>query len=99
MTTTNSNLESAINAYVAILQERANQGQSELTRSTYGVEQGRRYAKIFAFTSCGGRSAVCFVDSDGSILKSASWKAPAKGIRGNVFNLATAPATRGQMYW
>lgn len=32
------------------------------------------------------RSVAAFIDNDGNILKPASWKAPAKGIRGNIFN-------------
>jgi len=33
------------------------------------------------------RSAYCFIDGrDGSIYKCAGWKAPAKGIRGNIRN-------------
>jgi hypothetical protein len=33
------------------------------------------------------RSVYCFVDkTNGNILKSASWKAPAKHARGNIFS-------------
>lgn len=38
-----------------------------------------------------GRSCYCFIDrSNGNVLKSAGWKAPAKGARGNIFKDAPA---------
>ncbi len=49
------------------------------------VEYGKRYARIA--TTGINRSVFCFVDmSNGDILKSASWKAPAKGARGSVLS-------------
>jgi|APSaa5957512493_1039668.scaffolds.fasta_scaffold13789_1 hypothetical protein len=45
------------------------------------IDWGRKYAKIV-----NGSSVYCFVDrTNGNILKSASWKAPAKGARGNIY--------------
>ena len=49
-------------------------------------EEGRRYVKLFMDT---GDRHTCwaFVDkTNGDILKSASWKAPAKGYRGNLYD-------------
>lgn len=37
--------------------------------------------KMFDQRSCGG-----FIDGEGNIYKSAGWKAPAKNIRGNIFD-------------
>ena len=52
------------------------------------MDAGRRYVRIVT-TSDGGngqRSVYCFVDiTNGDILKSASWKAPAKHARGSIF--------------
>jgi len=46
--------------------------------------KGRKYVRIVS-TSFGSRSVHHFVRlSDGAILKSASWKAPAKHSRGNI---------------
>jgi len=46
-------------------------------------KQGSRYIKIIR-----GGSVHCFVDrTNGDVLKSASWKAPAKHARGNIFNI------------
>lgn len=57
-------------------------------RYQYGAEIGRVNARIFmdpiynGQPSEGHRSVYCFVRlADGAILKSASWKAPAKGVR------------------
>lgn len=53
------------------------------------IEMGRRYARIVR-TETGhhtGRSVHCFIDvTNGDILKAASFKAPAKHARGNIFN-------------
>lgn len=56
----------------------------------YSVNEGPRYlkvvAKIRALSSGTGGSAYCFIDrTTGDLYKAASWAAPAKGARGNVF--------------
>jgi hypothetical protein len=44
---------------------------------------GVKYTRVIH--TCGGqRSVFCFIDGDGNIYKPASWKAPAKGIRGTL---------------
>jgi len=51
----------------------------------YIFESGRKYHKVIMIDSSGGRSVHCFIDKkSGSVLKSASWKAPAKGERYNL---------------
>ena len=48
----------------------------------YIIESGRKYHKIVMIDRGGGRSVHAFVDKKtGSVLKSASWRAPAKGVR------------------
>jgi hypothetical protein len=58
-----------------------------LARNVLSVETGRRYVRVVQSDGtpmC--RSVYCFVDTkNGDILKAASWKAPAKHARGNVF--------------
>jgi len=61
---------------------------------TYGYEQGPKYARVWRETY-GQRSAYCFVDADGNVLKAAGWKGPAKGIRAN---LATLDMSRVDAY-
>lgn len=41
-------------------------------------------------------SVHCFIDIEtGNILKAASWKVPAKGVRGNIFNDANYSVGKG----
>ena len=48
----------------------------------YIVETGKKYHKVIMVDGNGSRSVHCFVDKQtGQIYKSASWKAPAKGVR------------------
>lgn len=50
----------------------------------YTIEEGNKYLKVIMNT--GNQLSVhCFVDMiTGDLYKAASWKAPAKGIRGNL---------------
>lgn len=71
-----------IQSFLGILEEKS-QG-----KYAYGVELGRVNARVFMVPMFNGepmessRSVYCFIRlSDGAILKSASWKAPAKGVR------------------
>lgn len=49
------------------------------------AEPGRKYIKLVV-ASGGQRSVYCFLDMEGNIYKAATWKAPAKHIRGSVFD-------------
>lgn len=55
-------------------------------------EEGSRYFKVLYRTQWKGEGEIkshihCFVDkTNGGILKAATYKAPAKGYRGNIFN-------------
>lgn len=47
--------------------------------------QGPKYFKVIVDSVNGGSGAAyCFIDLDGNIFKPASFKSPAKGIRGNI---------------
>lgn len=52
------------------------------------IEPGRRYIRVVSNRQpSGGRSVYCFVDTtNGDVLKSESWKKPAKHARGNIFS-------------
>jgi hypothetical protein len=48
------------------------------------IEAGKKFAR-FVIETAGQRCVLFFVELEtGNILKAAGWKAPAKGIRGNV---------------
>jgi hypothetical protein len=51
----------------------------------YVIETGKKYHKVIMIDGGSSRSVHAFVDKNtGSVLKSASWKAPAKGERYNL---------------
>ena len=52
---------------------------------TVTAKPGRKYIKLIVESS-GSRSVFCFLDFDGNIYKAASWSAPAKHIRGSLFD-------------
>lgn len=55
-------------------------------RHILSIEKGRKYARIVT-TVAASRSVYCFVDlTNGNILKSESWKKPAKHSRGSIFS-------------
>ena len=48
----------------------------------YVIETGKKYHKVIMIDGGGSRSVHAFVDKKtGEVYKSASWKAPAKGVR------------------
>lgn len=76
----------------AIVDQDRNNRFPTLPRNVLSVEPGRRYMKIV--TNYGtNKSVYCFVDStNGDILKAATWRAPAKHARGNVFTSKASDA-------
>lgn len=60
----------------------------ELNHSTIRVERGRKYIRLVTTNLKGENGSVfCFIDQEGNIYKPAGYKAPAKGIRGNVMDV------------
>lgn len=48
----------------------------------YTIETGKKYHKVVMISSGNSRSVHCFIDKNtGEVYKSASWKAPAQGVR------------------
>ena len=53
----------------------------------YTIETGKKYHKVIFVNSGGSCSVHCFIDKNtGDLFKSATSKAPAKGIRFNLLN-------------
>jgi len=51
----------------------------------FSAEAGKKYIRIVE-SYHGSRSVYCFLDMEGNIYKSATWKAPAKHVRGSLFD-------------
>lgn len=53
---------------------------------TFTIDGGSRYIRVWRTTNGASRSAHVFIDrTNGDVLKVATWKAPAKHARGNIF--------------
>lgn len=59
-----------------------------LSPHIYTAEPGKKYIRIVVnqYGNFSNRSVYCFLDMEGNIYKSASWKIPAKHIRGSIFD-------------
>ena len=63
-------------------QERIDELKSGDCPIDYVIESGKKYHKVIFIDGGGQRSVHAFVDKKtGEVYKSASWKAPAKGVR------------------
>jgi len=94
----------ALETFVRLAETNANKGKSELNQVTLSVERGRRYCRIVSayVNNPDSRSAFCFVDQDGTILKADGWKRPAVGARGSIFGAdrgASAVTEYGAVYF
>ena len=73
------------NESVEYHQQRIDELRNGILPIDYVIESGKKYHKIIMVDSGSSRSVHAFVDKNtGSVLKSASWKAPAKGERYNL---------------
>jgi hypothetical protein len=67
-----------ITEFVAALNEKFNNEPGYL----FSIKRpGVKYTRVIQSLRGNGRSVFCFIDAEGNILKPASWKGPAKGIR------------------
>jgi hypothetical protein len=90
MDNTTPNFETALQTFVtsaqAIIDDHMTKNFPMLPREVLTVEPGRRYVRIVKSHGESGRYVYCFVDkTNGDILKAATWKAPAKHARGNIY--------------
>lgn len=81
-------LATFINGCQRIHTRHMNREYPSLTPDIIVATLGKRYARVVRREAGRpGGSAHCFVDmTNGDVLKAASWKAPAKHARGNIFD-------------
>ena len=61
-------------------------GEDYENKTVYRVKQGKRWTKILYCTNGSESGSVhSFIDTNGDVYKPASWQAPAKHVRGNIF--------------
>jgi hypothetical protein len=73
------------NESVEYHQQRIDELRNGILPIDYVIETGKKYHKVIMIDGGSSRSVHAFVDKKtGSVLKSASWKAPAKGERYNL---------------
>ena len=100
MTTITNKTEYLTECLLEVLNNRWKVDAIESSNTVYTqweMEVGRKYVKVISYLVSGGerlngRSCIMFVDkNDGAVYKSASWKAPAKGIRFSISGLVDNP--------
>lgn len=84
-------LQDAVAGFVAECQQKINHHYvttlPNLTPPTLSVKENPRYWRIVCTESHGGSRVYCFIDpASGDVLKADSFKKPAKGARGNLFD-------------
>ena len=85
----------------ALLQDfKCRTNKSSTNYKFYIEEGGRKYHKLIMETESGSRSVHCFVDKKtGEVYKSASWKAPAKGVRYNLLSIESREECFARADW
>jgi hypothetical protein len=83
------NLKEALTNWVnrvnALLAEHNARVTPNLSPRSLELITGQKYIKV-AIADGNGRSAYGFIEvSTGNLFKAASWRAPAKGVRGNIY--------------
>lgn len=92
--------DATLNEFIEALTKFVNDG-AHATYTTFSYEKGKKFIRIVsAYAS--SRSCYCFLDFEGNIYKSESWKKPAKHIRGKLsdenFSLGKALGRYGAAY-
>jgi hypothetical protein len=103
--TTTQTFETALADYLADIQKATDKDfetnyprlfNSEL-HPKYLAQPGKKWVKIVR-ADAAQKSVFCFVDPQtGDLYKAATWNAPAKGIRGNIYE-SKRPINGGQFY-
>ena len=89
------NFEKAFETFIQGCQRIVNKGMEQYTTqdTLLEVRKGRKYYKVVALNVYNGKdvstggSAWAFINTEnGDVLKPASWNAPAKHARGNIYD-------------
>lgn len=82
----------ALNAFLKVAQEliienHTKQGFTNFEPAKLSVDpKGQKYIRIIRTEMGDHRSVYCFIEKEtGNVLKASGWKAPAKGIRSNIY--------------
>ena len=79
-------IEQSIQKLCDLLSEQWKQQYPNSNANTLTYSVGKKYYKLIQ-----DNAAFCFIDKDGNVYKSASWRAPAKGIRFHIDQLIEQP--------
>ena len=91
MNDVNAQFKEFFNVVIGVVEDHYATRFPTLTVKEITFTEGRKYFKII-----NGDSVYCFVNKqNGDILKAASWAAPAKHARGNIFDEDTGLAAVG----
>ena len=84
----------------ALLDNFKSRNNSSSSDYKFYIESGRKYHKLIMETGAGSRSVHAFIDKKtGEVFKSASWKAPAKGVRYNLLSIASREECFARADW
>lgn len=87
----NTKFEIALERFYSGAQEKVSTRNTEKQTFMLSIERGKKYAKVmeqvWIHQNKGQSTLFCFIDMEnGDVLKPASWKAPAKHARGNIYD-------------
>jgi len=108
MTTTNTpaTFDAAMAAFLAAVNEGFQKQNAKMIANfpegyynPVTVDPGSKNIRVVCSNGPNSRSVYCFVEkATGNVLKSAGWKAPAKGARANIFKPESYEAARRDCY-
>ena len=85
-----NNFSTAMNTFLETIQKSSDVYMAtkfpNLPKPLYSVDVGTKYIRVVKTNDSCSRSVHCFIDkTNGDVLKAATWKAPAKHARGNIY--------------
>lgn len=94
--------DATLGEFIKAVQEFVNDGAAPCNVRQFSYDKGSKYIRIVESLPGGSRSVYCFLDFEGNIYKSESWKKPAKHIRGRItdpnYSIGKALGKYGAIY-